>query len=77
MDSMEVNKGIAAVLVAGIVFFLTGMIADNLVREEPLEKSVLNIQGAPAEVGRRHRGGEAGGAAADRSAAGQGRRGGG
>lgn len=49
MDSMEVNKGIAAVLVAGIVFFLTGMIADNLVREEPLEKSVLNIQGAPAE----------------------------
>lgn len=49
MDSMEVNKGIAAVLVAGIMFFLTGMIADNLVREEPLEKSVLNIQGAPAE----------------------------
>src|ERR1700728_2190052 len=49
MDSMEVNKGIAAVLVAGIIFFLTGMIADNLVREEPLEKSVLNIQGAPAE----------------------------
>jgi cytochrome c len=51
MDSMEVNKGIAAVLVAGIIFFLTGMIADNLVREEPLEKSVLNIQGAPAESG--------------------------
>jgi len=50
MDSMEVNKGIAAVLVAGIVFFLTGMIADNLVRETPLEKSVLNIQGAPAEA---------------------------
>ena len=50
MDSMEVNKGIAAVLVAGIVFFLTGMIADNLVQEEPLEKSVLNIQGAPAEA---------------------------
>jgi cytochrome c len=50
MDSMEVNKGIAAVLVAGIMFFLTGMIADNLVREEPLEKSVLNIQGAPAEA---------------------------
>jgi cytochrome c len=47
---MEVNKGIAAVLVAGIVFFLTGMIADNLVRETPLEKSVLNIQGAPAEA---------------------------
>ena len=49
MDSMEVNKGIAAVLVAGIVFFLTGMIADGLVHETPLEKSVLKIAGAPAE----------------------------
>jgi cytochrome c len=48
MDSMEVNKGIAAVLVAGITFFLTGMIADGLVHETPLEKSVLNIQGVPA-----------------------------
>ena len=28
MDSMEVNKGIAAILVAGIVFFLTGLIGD-------------------------------------------------
>jgi cytochrome c len=46
MDSMEVNKGIAAVLVAGIVFFLTGMIADGLVHETPLEKSVLAIKGA-------------------------------
>jgi cytochrome c len=48
---MEVNKGIAAVLVAGITFFLTGMIADGLVHETPLEKPVLNIQGAPAESG--------------------------
>jgi cytochrome c len=48
MDSMEVNKGIAAVLVAGIIFFLTGMIADNLVDQTPLEKSVLKIAGAPA-----------------------------
>jgi cytochrome c len=48
MDSMEVNKGIAAVLVAGITFFLTGMIADGLVHETLLEKSVLNIQGVPA-----------------------------
>jgi cytochrome c len=46
---MEVNKGIAAVLVAGITFFLTGMIADGLVHETRLEKTVLNIQGAPAE----------------------------
>jgi cytochrome c len=50
MDSMEVNKGIAAVLVAGITFFLTGMIADNLVRETQLEKPAINIQGAPAEA---------------------------
>ncbi len=50
MDSMEVNKGIAAVLVAGITFFLTGMIADNLVHETPLEKAAINIQGAPAEA---------------------------
>ncbi len=48
MDSMEVNKGIAAVLVAGIAFFLTGLIGDNLVREELPEKPVLNIAAAPA-----------------------------
>ena len=29
MDSMEINKGVAAVLVAGIVFFLTGLIGMN------------------------------------------------
>src|SRR5690349_3438503 len=43
MDSMEVNKGIAAVLVAGIAFFLTGTIGVALVHNKPLEKSVLNI----------------------------------
>jgi cytochrome c len=48
MDSMEVNKGIAAILVAGIVFFLTGLIGDNLVREILPEKPVLNIAAAPA-----------------------------
>ena len=47
MDSMDVNKGIAALLVAGIAFFVTGMIGDNLVRQEPLEKSVLSIAAAP------------------------------
>jgi cytochrome c len=47
MDSMEVNKGIAAVLVAGIAFFLTGLIGDNLVRETVPEKPVLNIATAP------------------------------
>ncbi len=51
MDSMEVNKIIAAVLVAGILFFLTGLIGEKLVREEPLEKSVLAIANAPAETG--------------------------
>jgi cytochrome c len=50
MDSMEVNKAIAAVLVAGIVFFLTGLVADNLVSPTPLEKSVLDIKGVPAEA---------------------------
>ena len=47
MDSLEVNKGIAAVLVAGIAFFLTGLIGDNLVREKLPEKPVLNIATAP------------------------------
>ena len=48
MDSMEVNKGIAAVLVAGIAFFLTGLIGDHLVHQTMLEQSVLKIAGAPA-----------------------------
>jgi hypothetical protein len=51
MDSMEVNKGIAAILVAGIVFFLTGLIGDALVRERLPEKQVLNIAAAPASTG--------------------------
>jgi cytochrome c len=48
MDSMEINKGVAAVLVAGIVFFLTGLIGMNLVSEKRLEKPAIAIQGAPA-----------------------------
>ena len=48
MDSMEVNKGIAAILIGGIAFFLTGLIGDNLVRETLPEKPVLNIATAPA-----------------------------
>jgi cytochrome c len=51
MDSMEVNKGIAAILVAGILFFLTGLIGDALVRERLPEKTVLNIAAAPAASG--------------------------
>ncbi|HTC07343.1 MAG TPA: cytochrome c family protein [Acetobacteraceae bacterium] len=44
MDSMDVNKGIAAVLVVGIVFFLTGLIGDNLVTEIPPSKPALAIK---------------------------------
>jgi cytochrome c len=47
MDSMEVNKGLAAILVAGIVFFLTGLIGMHLVSEHRLEKPAIAIQGAP------------------------------
>ena len=41
---MDVNKGIAAVLVVGIVFFLTGLIGDNLVRETEPSKPALDIK---------------------------------
>jgi len=47
MDSMEVNKGVAALLIGGILFFLTGMIGDILVSEKLPEKPVLNIAAAP------------------------------
>jgi cytochrome c len=50
MDSMEVNKGIAAVLVAGIAFFVTGLLGDHLVQERELEKTVLAIAAAPAST---------------------------
>jgi cytochrome c len=43
MDSMEINKGIAAVLIAGIAFFLFGSIGVNLVRESVPEKSAIQI----------------------------------
>ena len=48
MDSMEVNKGIAAVLVVGIVFFLTGLIGDKLVTETEPSKPALEIKGVVA-----------------------------
>jgi cytochrome c len=44
---MEVNKGIAAILVGGILFFLTGLIGDTLVREREPEKPALSIAAAP------------------------------
>jgi len=56
MDSLAVNKVVAAVLTAGIAFFLTGLIGDHLVRNEVPEKAVIAIEvpqgggggGAPA-----------------------------
>ncbi|MBS0560444.1 MAG: cytochrome c family protein [Proteobacteria bacterium] len=44
MDSLAVNKGVAAVLTAGIAFFLTGLIGDHLVRNEVPEKAVIAIE---------------------------------
>jgi cytochrome c len=44
MDSMEVNKTVAAVLVAGIAFFLTGTIGMNLVNEKPLKQTAIKIE---------------------------------
>jgi cytochrome c len=57
MDSMEVNKAVAAVLVAGIAFFVAGWIGVNLVQENPPAKTAIAIEeptpsasgGAPAK----------------------------
>jgi cytochrome c len=53
MNSMEVNKTVAAILIAGIVFFLCGTIGMNLVSEHRLEKPAIkiDIQEAPAGGG--------------------------
>jgi cytochrome c len=48
---MEVNKAIASVLVAGIVFMLCGLIANGLVWPEHLEKPAIKIEGAAAPAG--------------------------
>lgn len=46
MDSMEVNKAVAAVLVAGITFMLAGLVGEITVHPTPLPKTVLKIEGA-------------------------------
>ncbi|HET7879302.1 MAG TPA: cytochrome c family protein [Acetobacteraceae bacterium] len=46
MDSMEVNKVIAAVLVAGIVFFVTGLVGDSLVHETVPRQAAIKIETA-------------------------------
>jgi cytochrome c len=48
MDSTEVNKGMAAILVAGIAFFLFGWISVTLVHDTKPEHEVLKIEGAGA-----------------------------
>lgn len=48
MDTMEVNKIVASVLVAGIAFFVTGMIGNGLVRETTPKETAIKIEGAPA-----------------------------
>ena len=56
MESMEVNKAIAAVLVAGIAFFVTGTAGTILVHEHRLEKPAIKIdvpEAAPSPGSRR------------------------
>jgi cytochrome c len=43
MNTMEVNKIVASILAAGILFMVTGIIGDALVHPKRLEQSVLNI----------------------------------
>lgn len=48
MDSMEVNKAIAGVLVAGIGFMVATLVADGLVHPTQLKKSAIQVEGAAA-----------------------------
>ncbi len=43
MSSMEVNKAVAAVLMAGIAFMGSGLIADALVKPKPLQQTAIKI----------------------------------
>ena len=46
MDSMEVNKAIASVLVAGIAFMVSTLIADGLVHPTRLARTAIQVEGA-------------------------------
>lgn len=46
MDSTEVNKGMAAILIAGIAYFLAGWIGATLVHDTRPEHEILKIEGA-------------------------------
>jgi cytochrome c len=52
MDSMEFNKGIAALLIAGIAFFVTGTIGTILVHPQKPDRPVLNIAMPEASAGK-------------------------
>ena len=49
MDSMEVNKAIAAVLVAGIGFFVCGVVGQSLVKPIHLHETAFKIDLAEAK----------------------------
>jgi cytochrome c len=52
MDSLETNKAVAAVLVGGIVFMMSGVVASLVVHPTALHHTVLKIDtGAPAAGG--------------------------
>ena len=44
MDSMEVNKAVAAVLVSGIAFMVAGLVADGIVHPHKLAKSAIQVE---------------------------------
>jgi cytochrome c len=48
MDSLGVNKAVGAVLVAGIAFFATGLLGDELVHVSVPAKTAIQIDVAPA-----------------------------
>ena len=50
MDSTEINKGMAAILVAGIAYFVSGWISATLVHDVKPEHEVLKIEGAGPAV---------------------------
>ena len=48
MDSLEINKAIAAVLVGGIAFMVAGLVSDVIVHPRRLEHSAIQIDTAAA-----------------------------
>lgn len=48
MDSLEVNKGVAAILVAGIAFMVFGIVSKTLVHPKQLHESAIRVEVAAA-----------------------------